>query len=182
MIRFLEGDVMDISEDGAVIFAAGIGYAVAPVGMQLLRDQHVRLWIHDLVREDRRELYGFESKDTLEVFEKLIEISGIGHKLAQKMLSTHKPEEIIRRIVAEDIAFLTSLPGIGKKTAQKIILELKGVLVQDEAPIQEVDTDVIDALVSLGYPKKDALDVLPALEGSSTEGKIRHALQLLSAS
>ncbi len=183
MIRYIEGEVMDVGLEGVIVKANAIGYLVAPVGCNPLNGSRVEFWIHDLVREDRRELYGFQGRDVMEVFEKLIDVPGIGHKMAQKILNAFKPDEITQKIVEGDVHFLTSLPGVGKKTAQKIVLELKGVLaLDDESKTETGDKDVIDALVSLGYPSKEAAAMAADLDGDTMEEKIKNALRMAGGS
>ncbi len=180
MMRYIEGEVIQVEQDGLVLKTGGVGYFIYTVACFGEVGNAMQLWLHDLVREDKRELYGFVDKDVLHLFEKLISISGIGHKMAQKILMAHKPVDITQSIVSGDIPFLTSLPGIGKKTAQKIVLELKGVLVEDDASGEQVDHDALEALESLGYAKKDAHAALKGLSAHTTETRIRQALKLLS--
>lgn len=178
MIGYLHGKVIQAGEDSVTIYVSGIGYIVRSVGCRALVDQEVSWWIHDYVREDRHELYGFDNEETRDFFEKLVEINGIGHKLAQKMLSSHLVAEIRQRILESDIAFLTNLPGIGTKTAQKIILELKGKLVTDDEI--EGNEELVDALLAMGYKKQQLKDISKHVTSEDIEGQIRDALKYLS--
>lgn len=178
MIGYLHGKVIKAGVEEITVYVSGVGYIIKPVGCRALVDQEISWWIHDYVREDRRELYGFDSEETREFFEKLVDINGIGHKLAQKMLSTHFAAEIRKRILESDIAFLTNLPGIGTKTAQKIILELKGKLVSDEEI--EGNEELIDALIAMGYKKQQLKDINKHVTSKDIEGQIREALKYLS--
>jgi holliday junction DNA helicase RuvA len=180
MIAFLEGDIMDLGKDDCTVLVQGVGYRVYPVAMQLENGQRVAFYIYDHIREDRRQLFGFENKKTLHLFEQLIGVSGIGPKLAQGVLGQGDQEVIASAILGGDVDYLVSMPGIGKKTAQKIILELKGALVLDSSPGAEVDEDVLEALIGLGYRRKDCLAVLKDVQGGAPEERIRFALQLLS--
>lgn len=179
MIGMLTGEVKYANQNSLIIEINGIGYSVFTVGIRALVGQNITIWIHDLVREDRRELYGFQDLETKDLFEQMIDINGVGHKLAQKILDSHSADDLKKHIIAGDLAFLTSLSGVGKKTAQKIILELKGVIVTENEN-QEIDSDVIDALTSLGYRKQDLNPVLKHLTEKSTEARIREALKMLS--
>ena len=109
----------------------------------------------------------------------IVNISGVGTKLAQKILSVGSSDEISSKIIQGDLSFLTSISGVGKKTAQKIILELKGVLVHDDG--KEEDTDAIEALMSLGYSRQDCIEVLNQVEPGDVEDRIRKALKILGS-
>ena len=113
-----------------------------------------------------------------DLFERLIDISGVGPRLAQKVLSVGTADQITQSILTGDIDFLTRTPGVGTKTAQKIILELQGILV---LPGLANEDDTVQALKSLGYSDKDIHDVLHHLTHESVEGRIKQALQLLSS-
>lgn len=166
-----------MGKDWVLLRVGDVGYRVFLVGFNALNEEQLDLFIYDHVREDRRELYGFKDEQMMTLFERLIDISGVGTKLAQKILSVGSSEEISSKIVAGDLTFLTSISGVGKKTAQKIILELKGVLVQEE--VSTTDEDAVAALMSLGYSRQDALSVLDHVEAGSTEERIRKALNAL---
>ena len=178
MIAFLEGEVKFVEADAVVLMIGGLGYRVHLVGTPAQVGTTLSLHIYQHIREDRNDLYGFPSKDYQHLFLKVIDISGVGTKLAQKLLNAAAPEQVMARIAAGDIDFLVSIPGVGKKTAQKIILELKGVLVdQTEQPAE--DRDTLEALLSLGYSKQDCQEVLPLLTEATAEGRVRQALKLL---
>lgn len=179
MIGMLTGEVKYANQNSFIIEINGIGYSVFSVGIRTVVGQNITVWIHDLVREDRRELYGFQDLETKDLFEQMIDINGVGHKLAQKILDSHSADDLKKHIIAGDLAFLTSLSGVGKKTAQKIILELKGVIVTENED-QFIDDEVVDALTSLGYRKQDLSPILKHLTEKSTESRIREALKLLS--
>ena len=155
MIGFLQGKVIHADTASAVLLCGQIGYTLYPVGCVLLKDQEIECWIHDVVREDRRDLYAFADLASKTLFEQLITIDGVGQKLAQKILNSADAESLRRNILNGDITFLTSLSGVGKKTAQKIILEMKGVLVETDQTGSTVSGEVIDGLRSLGYSLQD---------------------------
>lgn len=179
MIGYLEGTVIFTGGNWVILKAGPIGYKVYSVGFYANSNEELALFIHDHIREDRHELYGFKEQQVLELFEQLIEISGVGTKLAQKILTIGSSEEISSHILKGDLAFLTSIPGVGKKTAQKIILELKGILVQEEDHV--IDADTIEALMSLGYPRQDCIDVLREVSAEGVDERIKAALQLLGS-
>jgi Holliday junction DNA helicase RuvA len=180
MIARLEGSIIDVSADRLILDVNGVGYEIFPVGGLYQKGSRQAFWIYDHIREDRRDLYGFEDKAAKELFLAVTSVSGIGAKLAQGMLSAHTPEVITRHILDGDLTFLTSLSGIGKKTAQKLVLELKGVLVEEDDAPAAVNSDALEALVSLGYAKKEAMAALDGQQGDSVEDLIKAALKSLS--
>jgi holliday junction DNA helicase RuvA len=138
----------------------------------------VTLYTHEAIRDSEHELYGLPTIEALELFWKLITVSGVGPKSAQRIISTQDIESVKKNISNGDLAFLTSVSGIGKKTAQKIILELKGILVDEETSVSD-DEDAIHALQALGYSRRDAEQILSTVEGETTEERIRAALKVL---
>jgi holliday junction DNA helicase RuvA len=179
MIAYLEGMIMEVQADHCILLVQGVGYRIHPVGMFLQKGQNIEVRIYDHIREDRRELFAFENEDVSALFQQLIGISGIGPKLAQTLLSHGDHTAFTKAILDGDVQYLVAMPGVGKKTAQKIILELKGVLVLEPAEHVVVDEDVIDALMSLGYRRKDCLEIVKDLQGETPEERIRYALRLL---
>jgi len=114
----------------------------------------------------------------LELFWKLIAVSGVGPKVGQKILTADEVENVKERIMAGDLNFLTGIPGVGKKTAQKIMLELKGALAE-EVPSPALDEDAVEALVSLGIKRSQAQDILSLVDAESTDERIRAALKMI---
>lgn len=162
MIAHLRGRLLSKTPQTAVVEAAGVGYEVAisiPTFTALPAEgNEVSLLIHTHVREDALALFGFMSKTEKRLFEKLLGISGIGPKLALTVLSGLPPERLVAAIHSQDHATLTRIPGVGKKTAERIVLELKDKL-DELAPTTipgiatPVSEDVLSALVNLGYPR-----------------------------
>lgn len=184
MIASLRGTVLDITPTSALIEAGGVGYRVfaTPASLGGLRKrEEAFLFTHDLIREDARDLYGFLSQDELRLFERLIAISGVGPKVALAMLSMGSVDSIKRVIMTGDLTALISTPGIGKKIAQKIILELKGQIVE-EGESSGPDREVIDALISLGYSSTQATEALKGVSRDVTDvsDRVREALRRLS--
>lgn len=151
----------------------------------------VTLFTYLQVREDALTLFGFVGQDELKCFELLLGVSGIGPRVAIGMLSANRPDEIYQAIAAEDTAFLSRIPGIGKKTANRIIFELRGKLPEpDELPlgssetaVRSEDMDAIEALQALGYTPGEARDAIARLEGresQTTEERVFNALQILA--
>lgn len=197
MIAFLRGRLFEKHPTRVIVDVSGVGYDVAvPLStFYTLGDPgaEVTLRVHTHVREDQLALYGFGSLLELAVFERLIGVSGIGPKLALAVLSGLEPRELVSAIERADIARLTSIPGVGKKTAERIAMELRdrlpGVLdpTTGAAPVSARDAerdDLASALGNLGYDRRaidKALDsVLEKDSGAPFEQQLRAALKALS--
>ena len=163
MIGYLQGTLRALDATRALIVAAGVGYEVH-ISLQtyyrLEGRREAELDVYTHVREDPLALYGFASSEEKIAFEKLISISGIGPTLAQKILSGIDPADLADAVARADARKLSSIPGVGKKTAERICLELRDKLAVS-APVTAtarttVDDDVQSALVNLGYRPKDA--------------------------
>ena len=177
---YLQGRVLYHGAGYLIVERDGIGYKLTMPEYACLELQgEVELYLHEAVREDGRELFAFSSIGQLEFFWKLIAISGVGPKSAQKIVYADAVDRVKAKIMAGDVCALTSVPGIGKKTAQKIILELKGVLA-DEPGFGTFDADAVEALVGLGYAMRDAEATLSGMQEGDTESRIRAALKRLS--
>ena len=152
-------------------------YALPPNG------ESVTLFTHLVVREDAHTLYGFGTHDERAAFRQLIRISGIGARTALAVLSGLSVGDLAQAVALQDAARLTSIPGIGKKTAERLLLELRGKLVDTAAPGQEKPSDVMTALVALGYSEKEAAAATRALPpGLAVAEGIRAALKALAKS
>lgn len=181
MIASLRGRVLEKAVNWVLLEVAGIGYkvGVSPAVLGHIRqDGETFLYIHHHVREDNEDLFGFLALNDLELFNKLLSISGVGPKSAMTIMAVGSADQVRKAIMSGDLAMLTSVPGVGKKTAQKIILELKGQLVDtdDASP----DNEVVDALVGLGYSAQQARDVLKHVTAKEPSDKIREALKYLA--
>lgn len=166
MLAYIEGTLRQLDATRALVVAGGVGYAVH-ISLQtyyrLEGKREVALDLYTYVREDTLALYGFASAEEKLAFEKLISISGIGPTLAQKILSGIDPADLADAIARNDARKLSSIPGVGKKTAERICLELRDKLViagtapgSPVVPRASTDDDVHSALVNLGYRPKDA--------------------------
>lgn len=166
MIAKLKGKIEYLKDNYAVVDVAGVGYKVflAPyTAGKIAGMESVDLFIHTHVREDALDLYGFLTVEELEMFELLISISGVGPKSGLGILTVAPPKTIKTAILNEDSSILTKVSGVGKKTAQRIILELKNkVADMPEADKENAvsDSDAIEALVSMGYSVSEARDSL----------------------
>ncbi|MFV2071057.1 MAG: Holliday junction branch migration protein RuvA [Thermoanaerobaculales bacterium] len=190
MIGRLEGRLHRVEPGTVLIDAGGVGYLVSTTlrGFQELTGREdAALWIHTQVRNDAIVLFGFPAREELEAFEKLIGVAGIGPRTALGVLSALTADELARTVQAGDLARLQKSPGVGRKTAERIVLELKDRLSGGEAgsgpASDDRRADAISALVNLGYSHRDAGRAVDAVwEGVSGEGLgevLRQALQKL---
>ncbi|RNL83637.1 Holliday junction branch migration protein RuvA [Halostreptopolyspora alba] len=201
MIAFLSGRVAVRGGDTAVIEVGGVGMTVhcSPATLSGLRvGENATVATSLVVREDSLTLYGFADDDERDVFERLQQASGVGPRLALAMLAVHTPEALRRAVAAEDTAALTRVPGIGRKGAQRIVLELRDKLGPaldtgeatapvDDAPAGAVSwrPQVVSGLVNLGWPSRDAEAAADAVAPEAEEHAdvavlLRSALRRLS--
>lgn len=185
MIAHLTGTILTLNDKYVILETAGVGYRVFATAETLLKHrlgEIISLWINHIVREDAQELYGFETTSDQELFELLRGVSGIGPKSALGVMNVATIGTISRAVHTNDVSYLTKISGIGKKTAEKIILELRDNL--PEADLHSTDPsshDVIDALIALGYSESQSREALRSLDATlDTQTKIRQALQSLS--
>jgi Holliday junction DNA helicase RuvA len=184
MVGSLRGKVLEVHVSTFLLEVGGVGYVVkaaAPVLSSLFVGEERFVYIHDHVREDARDLFGFSSYSELEFFERLLSISGVGPKVALTILSVGSIDTVRRAVMQGDLAMLTSVPGVGKKTAQKIILDLKGQLVEEEG-MSPGDGEVVEALVSLGYSAQTSREALKSVSPEIVDvaARVREALKRLS--
>lgn len=188
MIGHVAGTIIYTNETFVIVSSHGVGYKIHATKDHLRRlgnaNEAVSLWTHLVVRDDALVLYGFENKDTLDFFELLITISGIGPKTALGILNTAEDVGTLRKAIgAGDLGHLVKISGIGKKNAEKIILELKGKLgVSDGTDITLRDeVDALEALKALGYGHREAREALQEIpkEISDTGERIKAALKIL---
>ena len=189
MIGFIEGKIEYGTDKYTIVDVNGVGYKVY-ISTSVFKKMpetgsKVKLFTHLYVREDIMNLYGFLDKKDLEFFELLISISGIGPKGAMNILSVASVETLKKAIINEESSILTKVSGIGKKIAEKIILELKskvgGEYLDEKGG---TDSEAIDALISLGYRLQDAREALKKIpeEVNEISDKIKHALKILGKS
>lgn len=182
MIASISGTIIGHNDKSIVIETAGVGYRVFVTAETLLKHMHtssIRLWTSHIVREDSEELFGFETLADQELFELLISVSGIGPRGALGVMNVATRGTIARAIAHNDVSYLTKISGIGKKTAEKIILELRDKLIDTDIDAPDDSAhDVIDALIALGYSEPQAREVVRALDPHlDTQSKIREALK-----
>lgn len=191
MIATLHGKLQHRADDGIIVNVGGVGFRVR-VPVRILADlgavgSDVHLFTHLHVREDDLSLYGFSSEDELRLFETLLTVSGIGPKVALGILSAASSETLRLAIAQGNVDVLTTFPGIGKKTAQRMVLELKNKIdvsgLGEMGELTPADEDVMNALINLGYSAAEAARAAQAVPSSAktTEERIRVALQNLGA-
>lgn len=185
MYAYLNGIIADIDEDNCIIDVNDIGYNVQISGQTMTRlpgiGERVKLFTYTNVKEDALQLYGFLSKADLEMFKKCITVSGIGPKGALGLLSAMNADDLRFAIISQDVKAISKAPGIGKRTAERLILELKDKLTIDDAMIDKeisaynggamvIDDaqkkEAVEALVALGYGQTESLKAVNAVPGS----------------
>lgn len=191
MIGFLRGKVVQLLTDYCLLDVGGVGYRVfipTSTRSRLKTGEEAMLYTHLSVREDAMTLYGFESQEEYQGFQMLISVSGIGPKVALGILSAITVSKLFQAIHGKQIAVLTKLPGVGKKSAERMILELKdkaaeldGAEGEIEAPAEEIGDSLSDAaaaLSSLGYSQAEISSALRRVkEPVSTEEAVKFALK-----
>lgn len=189
MISYLEGKILDKNEKFFVVDVNGVGYKIFSHSGILEKipekGQNIKIWTHLYIREDTMDLYGFLNKEELEFFENLISISGIGPRSALGILEVAPVSSLKQAIVSEDETFFTKVSGIGRKTAQRLILELKSklaktVVLEKGGSFKEMG-DALEALVALGYRQSDVRRILNELpkDIKSAEAKVKEVLKRL---
>jgi holliday junction DNA helicase RuvA len=180
MIARLRGRVAGRAGTSLIVDVNGVGYLVAATpSVHRLGDGEVTIEIHTVVREDTLALFGFATSEERELFELLLGVSGVGPKVALAIVSGSTPVELRRAIARDDVKRFQAIPGIGLKTAQRVVLELKEKLPLVETAA-EVGGDLTarDALVELGWSLVDAERVLASIDPTlSIEEQVRHALR-----
>lgn len=188
MIAHLKGVILAVTDTYAVLDVSGVGYKVSATGLTLqpLREGiEAEFWTYLAVRETALDLYGFGTKSEESFFELLITISGIGPKTALGILNVATIDVLRNAVFTENTAHLIKVSGIGKKNAEKIVLELRGKLDETEfegTSTRHDDSDALEALMSLGYSQKEAREALQEIpqDISGTSDRVKKALKLLS--
>lgn len=192
MISYLKGKVVLFKMGTLILNVNGVGYKVfvnPQINIQnniVDTKAEVELYTHQHIREDSSDLYGFLSYQELELFELLISVNGVGPKAGMNIMSSSKSDRIIKAISSDDLAFFTSISGIGKKVSAKIILDLKSKISGDKSVsfISKADesSDVMEALISLGYKNLELNGIIQKIPAEliTTEQKITWCLKNLA--
>lgn len=193
MYEYLNGELAHILPTAIVIDVHGVGYQVVFANPYRLQDslkKQIKVLVQQVVREDSITLYGFISSEERELFQRLISVSGIGPKSAMSILANDDTEGFVNAVESGNVTYLTKFPGVGKKTAQQIILDLKGkfealpeettkaVVSTNQATLEEAK----DALLGLGYSAKEITKIWKSLEAaapSTTQEALKVAFKLL---
>ena len=189
MIGYLKGSVIDISRNCLIINCSGVGYEVFCTHTLVSKSEKkdlIELYIYTHVKEDQLKLFGFETRLEKDLFETIIGVSGVGPKIGLAIIGAGEVNEIKKAISKADVGFFTKIKGLGKKGAQKIIIELKNKL----GSINELDltsddvgdqnSDLVEALLGLGFRKADIMLIIPKIDTNQNENEqIRQGLQLL---
>lgn len=183
MISYLKGEVI-LSRPGFVIVDTGnVGYKVFVSNVDVGENKECELFIHEHIREESDDLYGFKEYSDLEMFERLISVNGVGPKVAMIIMTVSNSGNISQAIISEDLSFFQAIPSIGKKVAAKIILDLKSKIsgLEGIGVVGKIDenNEVLDALMSLGYKKQEISMVLAKAPNDikSAEDRIRWFLK-----
>lgn len=192
MIGSIRGKITLKTEKFLIVEAGGVGYKVSVTADTISRlaprlrsgqneTEDISFWIHTIVREDALDLYGFLNREELEFFEMLINVSGIGPKGALSILGIASIDTLRKAISTGDTAYLTKISGIGRKTAEKIVIELREKIGEDKSGTSlQGELDAMEALKSLGYSQNEARDALKKVKADTdTNTKIREALKIL---
>lgn len=188
MISYIRGELVSLEADKVIIDVGGVGYGIfmSVQAMSLLPPvgNEVKLHTYLNVKEDAMQLFGFLTRDDLQVFKLLIGVSGIGPKGGQSILSVLSPDDLRFAVMSNDVKAISAAPGIGKKTAEKLIVELKDKLSIEDAlehavtgeaarsghAGSEVQSEAVQALVALGYGSTEALRAVKQVETSEDAG------------
>lgn len=183
MIGYLEGEIKHYSPGKVLLYSGGIGFKVfIPSSLNLNLNTHQSLYIHTHLRDDDLSLFGFASADDLDLFETLITVSGVGPKTALNIFSQSNTKQIANAIADSNLVFFTSISGIGKKTAQRIILDLKSKISKGDVNMENLsgESELLDSLVSLGFQKSEIQKIISKIDHSADlQIQIKTALKLL---
>lgn len=188
MIGFIKGTVRDISSRSVIIETTGVGYEIYATTDTLTKarlDAPLALFTHLAVRDDALELYGFESRKELSFFQILITVSGVGPRSAVAIVNLGSIDAIKKAIGSGDVSYLTRVSGIGKKTAERIVVELRDKLASlgHSAAAGELshEADALEALIGLGYSREEARDALKRIPETITDTneKIKAVLKMM---
>lgn len=203
MISYIKGELAEITENGIVVECNQIGYEIN-VPLSVMNElpntgDEVKIYTYLYVREDALKLYGFLTRDDLLIFKLLITVNGIGPKGALGILSTITPDDLRFAVLADDVKTISKAPGIGKKTAGKLILELKDKLkfedafdtkldkneaIQTNTSSSDIRNEAIMALTALGYSNGDAMKAVrkvKIIEGMEIEEVLKSSLKYISS-
>ena len=182
MIAYLQGKILEKSTNFIILENQGIGYKVfvTPDVLESKISDEIKLYTYHKVSEDGQSLFGLPDFNTLQFFEILITVSGVGPKVALAILSAARVDSIKSAIANQDAGMFKRISGIGTKTAEKIIVELKSKVTGDGLLVTSASSEVFDALIALGYKQNEVRAIINKLDASQKTGEqIKQALRLL---
>jgi len=183
MIGFLIGRVIHSQNGSIILNVNNVGYLVSVVKPIKISNNKISLYIHTHVKEDEISLFGFNTQPELELFKNLISVSGVGPKIGLSILASGTDKDILSAIKNSSVEFFSAVSGIGKKTAQKLIIDLKSKLDNSLADLSTLDQDssLVEGLVGLGFAKKEIQKIIPKIKPDLKLGEqIKLALKLLN--
>ena len=193
MIAYLQGKILSKDDDRLIVLTNGIGYQVTvsiSAWTKTKVGETISLYTHFHVREDAQTLFGFLSKDQLLFFKRIIQVNGVGPRLAMALLDSLAISQLVSAVQGDDHAMLTQVPGIGTKKAKRLLLELKTVFEKFDLTMYSGEAshpdhhraDIIQALEALGYRQDEVINVMSQIDlrDLSTEQAIKQILQLFS--
>ena len=189
MIAKIEGQISYVGNRFLIVDVSGVGYKlfVTNEAISLSKvEESIKLWVHTAVRENSIDLYGFLDIEELSIFELLLDVSGIGPKSALSTLSVAPVSTLRKAIASGDTTYLNKVSGIGRKTAEKIIIELKDKLKEYEGAIatsqvMQEERDILEALRTLGYSQDEAREAIKKIPSNMTEmnNRLKEALKII---
>lgn len=181
MYGYIKGKVIEIESNYIILENNDIGYLVFnanPYSFSI--NEEYKIYIYQNVKEDEISLYGFKSKEEKELFLKLIDVKGLGPKMALPIIAINNINDVIEAIENSDVNYLKKFPKIGDKVARQIILDLKGKLIVNENDKIDSNEELVEALEALGYKKQDVKKIIPNVnKDEKIENQIKEALKLL---
>ncbi|MBU1200354.1 Holliday junction branch migration protein RuvA [Patescibacteria group bacterium] len=183
MIGFLSGQIIHSKNGSIILNVNGVGYQVFTIKHIKPTNSKTNLFIYTHVKEDEISLFGFETQDELELFKNLISVSGVGPKIGLSILASGTDKDIVSAVKNSSVDFFSTVPGIGKKTAQKLIIDLKSKLDNSSADLTmlEQDSSLVEGLMGLGFAKKEIQKIAPKIKPNlELVEQIKLALKLLN--
>ncbi len=189
MYEFINGNVVEITPSYVVLENSQIGYFInisLTTYEKINKKETVKLYIHQILREDTNTLFGFDDQNEREIFRQLISVSGIGANTARLMLSSLKPNDIVKAISDSDVAQIKSVKGVGLKTAQRVIVDLKdkiGKVASSDTTLQfaeknPIEEEALSALVMLGFNKKNAEKIIQKIIKKTPDISVEEMVKL----
>ena len=181
MYSFVKGKVDEITSTSVIIDCNGVGYEIfTPNPYSFEIESNVKVYVYEYIREDEHSLYGFKKLEEKELFLKLIDVKGLGPKMALPIIAMGSINGIADAINRENILYLKKFPKIGDKLAKQMILDLKGKLTVSGEIVEDVKDELLEALKGLGYKDKDIKEVIPKVNKElKVEEQIKESLRLL---